>query len=153
MSRADGDPLRALLAPMSRANLLVPGSLVAEVLSFVPPSPTDGPKWLLGYITWREQSLPCIDLECLASGTPTVGGSRRRLMVLKLVDTPRDDGFVVILLQGSPRLTRVHAENLEPDPDGLVAMGIAASMLVDGGRALIPDFAAIAALLDEPGTT
>lgn len=149
MSESEDAPLRGLLAPMGRCNLLVPGSLVVEVLAYSVPEPIAGPAWLLGELAWQGQSWPCIDLECMATGTPASGGPRRRLLVLKRVQAAREGEFLVVLVQGSPRLALVRQENLESDPDGLHGTGIAAAVQLDGGRAVIPDFVAIDRLLNE----
>ncbi len=134
---------------MGRCNLLVPGTLVAEVLAYAVPEPAGGPDWLLGQVSWHGGFWPCIDLECMATGTPASGTPRRRLLVLKRVDGARRADFLVLLIQGSPRLTLVRQDNLEVDPEGLEGTGIAAAVLLDGGRAVIPDFAAIDRLLNE----
>ncbi|MCK8516630.1 chemotaxis protein CheW [Methylonatrum kenyense] len=149
MSETDTSPLRGLLAPMGRCNLLVPGAMVAEVLAYSVPEPAGGPDWLLGQLFWHGSPLPCIDLECMATGTPAASSSRRRLLVLKRVDSVRHGEFLVMLVQGSPRLTHVRPDNLEPDPNGLHGTGIAAAVRLDGGPAVIPDFAAMDRLLND----
>ncbi|MBA1148356.1 chemotaxis protein CheW [Ectothiorhodospiraceae bacterium WFHF3C12] len=137
--------VRSLLVPISEYNLLLPGTLLAEVVSYVEPSPLAGHSedapWILGMVSWRGQRVPLVALETLMFGHSNELGSRARIAVIKAVGNHRGMPYIGVLTQQIPRLITVHPDTIEPLDDSDVSgyAAIEAQVLVTGEPALIPD--------------
>lgn len=139
------EQVRSLLVPISEYNLLVPGTLLAEVVSYVEPQPlaghSDDAPWVLGMVPWRGQRVPLVALETLMFGHTNEPGSRARIAVIKAVGQHRGMPYIGLLTQQIPRLITVHPDTIESLDDNDVSdyPGIEAQVLVTGEPALIPD--------------
>lgn len=145
------DAVRSLMLPLTHDNLLVPGTVVAEVVAYQPaePGPADAPGWFLGYLPWRGQRVPCVAVDAMEhdhAGQPT-GGSRSRFVVLKTVGDSPDLPYLAVYVEGIPRLMNLDADTLELRDDEATAAppGMQCAVLAQGEPALIPDLPAIEA--------
>lgn len=59
--------VRCLLIPLADIQLLLPGTLIAEVLPYREPDALieNAPDWLLGSLRWRGNDVPLLDLDNL----------------------------------------------------------------------------------------
>lgn len=140
------DAIRSLLLPLEDDNLLLPGTVVAEVVGYIPPEPAgDGaPDWLLGSIDWRGQRVPCVAFESLdGQSLPEGAGARARLVVLKAVGEDPTLPYIAVRTRSIPRLINVDREGLEIRDDETPPQGIQQAVLAHGEPALIPDLAAV----------
>jgi chemosensory pili system protein ChpC len=134
--------VRSLLIPVEDGYLLVPGSVVAEVISFSPPEtiPGDTPNWLLGRFDWRGQRIPCISFEGINGSDTLAPASRARLVVLKALGDRPDLAHFAMVAQGIPRLVTVSARGLEAVEDDIGdAPAIITPVLAQGEPAFIPN--------------
>lgn len=107
MTKVDG-----LLIPLHDKQLILPNVTVAEIIPYRAPvkASADG-NWLLGQIEWRNINIPVISYEALNGGAvPPVEGVR--LAVLNGTSAKRDLPFYAILIQGIPKLTHIHEEDV-----------------------------------------
>ena len=147
-----GETQRALLIALSEHRLLVPSSVVAEVVGHQEPSRSpvadgDDRRWILGTVQWRHQRLALLSLEGYMSGETADFGLRARVVVMKaLHDHPRL-GYYAVVAQQIPRLVTVHPQSIEAleGEEGGDLPGVEQQVLVNGEPALIPDLAAIEA--------
>ncbi len=139
---AEDPSIRSLLIPMEDSHLLLPSTVVAEVVGYSEPAPMPGdyPSWLLGSFNWRGQQVPVVAFEDMNSGTGVLPATRARLLVLKaLGDRPKLPYFA-ILAQGIPRLLRVHPDGIEDMEEPMDdAPAIRTAVLAHGEPAFIPD--------------
>lgn len=107
MTKVDG-----LLIPLHDKQLILPNVTVAEIIPYRAPAQADeGNNWLLGKIEWRNIEIPIISYEALnGGGVPPVEGAR--LAVLNGTSAKRDLPFYAILIQGIPKLTHIHEEDV-----------------------------------------
>ena len=79
--------LHCMLIPTHRETLLLPTSVMAEVVDYTAPRPAeDAPPWLLGQIDWENRQVPVFSFGALINGTgPDEVSRRARIMVLKSV--------------------------------------------------------------------
>jgi chemosensory pili system protein ChpC len=137
--------VRSLLLPISEYNLLLPGTMLAEVVSYVEPTPLEGQdeklEWVLGMVPWRGQRVPLVSLEALMFGDSGDAGSRARVAVIKALGNRRGMPYIGVLTQQIPRLITVHPDTIEALEDSDVSdyPGIQAQVLVTGEPALVPD--------------
>ena len=62
--RRSGKPtvLHCMIIPTEQETLLLPTSVMAEVIDFQPPRPTESaPPWLLGQIDWEDRQVPVVE--------------------------------------------------------------------------------------------
>lgn len=137
--------VRSLLLPISDYNLLLPGTMLAEVASYVEPAPlaghADEASWVLGMVPWRGQRVPLVALESLMFNHPGQPGSRARIAVIKAVGNRRGMPYIGVMTQQIPRLITVHPDTIEALDDSDLGdyPAIQAQVLVTGEPALVPD--------------
>ncbi|MDX1802601.1 MAG: chemotaxis protein CheW [Alcanivorax sp.] len=133
--------IASLLIPMQGRPWLVPNIVVAEVIPLRQPDrPGHGPEWLLGWLNWRDQSLPLVSFERLnESGQVTIGRDAR-IAVLNTVTGQMP--FYAVIVQGIPRLLKVNKDDPVEEP---VDTGPAEAMYIQvgGDLAVIPDLDAM----------
>ncbi|MEO8748321.1 MAG: chemotaxis protein CheW [Rhodanobacter sp.] len=141
MSDALPREIRCVLIPAGSLRLLLPNSLIAEVIAQPPVEPLHGaPAWVFGSISWRGQQVP------LVSFTQLVGAGDRdatlsiRVAVLRTLGGDPRLPFVALITQGFPRLTTLNPDLIIPVDDGKVLPpGERARALVGDDVAVIPD--------------
>ena len=138
--------IRSLILPIGDHNLLIPTTVVAEVVGHTPPERAGaGPAWLLGHVTWRGQSVPCVAFEVLGGGAPLSAGARARTVVLKAVGGRSGMPYIALRTDGIPRLVNVERDGVERQEDGRALPGVSDAVLTRGESALIPDLDSIEA--------
>ncbi|MFV8834585.1 chemotaxis protein CheW [Aquisalimonas sp.] len=142
MPESDG-AIRSLLLPLDDTYLLLPGTVVAEVVGYTTPQPAaldEPPEWLLGFVTWRGQQVPCVAFEALNGQTLGTPGTRARTVVLKALGARSGMPYIALRTRGIPRLINVEREGIEPldEPDAL-GPAVREAVLAHGEPALIPD--------------
>ena len=75
--------LHCMLVPTGEETLLLPTSVMAEVIDFQPPRPTEeAPPWLLGEVDWENRQVPVFSFDALINGTEPGDVPRRaRIMI------------------------------------------------------------------------
>lgn len=146
------DELRGVIVQTGAGQLLLPNSVITEVLSFSDPDAVDGaPSWLLGLIRWRGWQVPLLDFADLAGvqarATQLQGGRRRVIVVKALGGNPRLP-YMALLADGFPRLVTVKASNLQAPADATdMAACIHAIATLNDEEAIIPDLDKVEAKL------
>ena len=135
--------IRSLLLPLEDTHILLPGTVVAEVVGYTTPhsvGATAQPDWLLGLVAWRSQRVPCVAFEVLNGQSASDVGTRARIVVLKAVTGQAGMPYIALRTRSIPRLVNVDRDGLEPlDGDDAGGPGVSHSVLVDGETAVIPD--------------
>lgn len=138
--------IRSVIMPLAREALLLPGSMVAEIVPYTEPEapPANAPAWLRGEMPWRGQRLPLVSMEAFLHGdavpAPT---STTRVVVLKTLSDKLELQFYGVVTSQVPQLVAVQPDNLVLVPDAPLRKRIAADVLFEGRRALIPDIDAL----------
>lgn len=142
--------VRSLFIPLESATLLLPGTVVAEIVPYTEATPPEAgsPSWLMGSVLWREQRIPLVSIDAILSGEPPLPGRRARIAVLKAVSNVDDMPYYGIVTKQIPRLVTVFEESIEAlEEDWSGHAVVAAEVLANGEPAVIPDVAAIEAML------
>jgi chemosensory pili system protein ChpC len=149
----DSSVVRSVVVPLDREVMLLPGSVIAEVVAYgePAPAPAGAPGWLVGIMNWREQRVPLVSLGAFMSGTPgVIGGGSSRIAVIKALGDRSGFSFYGIVTGEIPLLATVSPENIEPNEGaGVHWPGVVAEALVNGEPMIIPDLDAIEAALRE----
>jgi len=113
--------LRCLSLPIQNKTLIVPYSVVAEVISFESPTPVaNAPKWVLGELAWRESKIPLLYLEMMnesasTSSSPStefLATPHLRIVILNRISETAPN-FVGIVLQNLPTMIRFKRADIE----------------------------------------
>jgi chemosensory pili system protein ChpC len=143
--------IRGVMIPVTGGRVLLPNANVAEVITYVRPEPiADAPDWLLGRLNWRGWHLPLFSFSMLTGQASEEKYINARVAVLKALGGRPKLPFLALLVQGFPRLTTITPDLLvSADDDMDDVAGVRASVLVRDDHAVIPDLAAIEALVSE----
>ena len=106
--------IRTLIAAISGGTVLLPGSVVAEVIDFSSPKPyQDAPIWLLGEVGWSDWSVPVVSFARLAgTSDKEVPDKRSRILVVKSLAESSSAPYLGILISGVPRMAKVRSASL-----------------------------------------
>ena len=141
--------LTALLMPLHDRTLLLPNVAMAELVPYLTPEQRgDMPDWLLGYIGWRNLTLPLLSFE-VASGSRTDVGRNARIAVLNAIGDRPGVPFLALLLQGIPRSLKVDAD-LQAAAGTLAPLELAAVRIGDE-LVKIPDLEGLEQKLADAG--
>jgi len=147
------ETLSALLIPVSGNALLVPSAALAEMIPFSTlEGMEEGPEWLLGQISWRDQTIPVVSFE-RANGEAlalALAESRdsARLAIMNRVSDKGDLRFYALVVQGIPHplsVTPADITHRDKEPGGYEK----ACVIAHGTPAVIPDLDGIEAGIDE----
>jgi len=134
--------ISSMLLPVEGRTLLLPGVVVAEIVTFVTPEPDDSedvPAWFLGHIYWRNQRVPLAAFETLSGGGVPFISSHCRIAILNNTGMSHQLNFFAILLQGTPKLLRLTPEELFVNNEKISEEGEKLHVTIGGEEAVIPD--------------
>lgn len=146
----DVSEIRALLAPMPGSHILLPGSMIAEVVNYLDPEPFDaGPDWLLGEVRWNGWQIPVVHLALLAGTTDDdVVPPRARVLVVKTLSVEASVLHIGMIIDGLPRLKNVTRANLA-EAAGDTPEGVYSHTMVEDQPAVIPDLDKLALVIEK----
>jgi len=142
--------IRTLLAPLTNGNVLLPNSVVGEILDFTSPLPfKHGPGWLLGEIAWRGWQVPVINYERLLNqrGNTTIT-SRTRILIVKTLGESTQVNYIGLVIQGLPRLKKVSADTMIERKTEDLADSVFSEVSVDDIPAIIPELGELTRMVE-----
>ncbi len=133
--------IRTILAPLTDGYVMLPNSVVGEILTFTSPEPfKQGPAWLLGEIAWHGWQVPVINYErMLNDSSATKITSKSRILIVKTLGESTQVNYIGLLIQGLPRLKKVSATNLVEKPSDELPNTVFSEVTIDDLQAVIPD--------------
>ncbi len=147
---SDPSQIRALLAPIPGGGVLLPGSMIAEVVAYADPEPfTRGPEWLLGELRWNGWQIPVVHFGLLAgtANDDTVPAGAR-VLVVKTLSMAASVLHIGIVIEGLPKLKNLTPANLV-EVEGETPEGVFSHVSVDEVAATIPDLDALALSIEK----
>lgn len=149
------ETVRSIILPLSGDALLLPGAMLAEVLSCGDLKPIDdAPQWLVGSISWRERELPVIDLSGQRDG-PSSEGEQHKLAVVYALHASAQLRCYGLLCNAVPRPVQASPLSVKASAgsESVERKFEAQAVRVDGERAYIPDIDALeSAMLEGAGS-
>ena len=143
------ETLSALLIPISGGALLVPSAALAEMIPFSTlETQEEGPEWLLGQISWRDQTIPVVSFERANGEVLPEGRDNARFAIMNRVSDKGDLRFYALVVQGIPHPLSVAPADIshrDKEPGEYEK----ACVIVHGTPAVIPDLDSIEAGVDE----
>ena len=141
--RSSGRPpeLHCMLVPTGRDDLLLPMSVVEEVIDAVRPAPIDfAPPWLLGHVEWAERQVPLFDFGALIGGTDAAPPAERsRAMILKSLNEGGRVPWLGLVLAGLPRPVTVRPADVVEVGDDRKSLGVFRRIVIGDSEAIVPD--------------
>lgn len=133
--------IHCMSAPTEDHRLLLPTSVMAEVLDFRQPAPLEhAPPWLLGHIEWESRQVPVFSFTALIEGSDLQApGSRSKIMVIKSLTEAGRVPYLGVLLTGLPKPVTVKADDLEPLGDERKALGVFGRVSFENEEVIVPD--------------
>ena len=148
------ESVRALLLTLADGQLILPYSVVQEIISWREPDALpEGPDWLLGVIPWRRWKLPVVSAERLAGSEFAAPARKAHIVVCSLLTGDEEMPCVGILTQNVPQLVRADAETVALPGEMVEKPWAAAQLLYNGAYSWVPDFQALAGALPRPSLT
>lgn len=134
------ETVRSLFIPIRGGNLLLPGTVVAEIVPLSDATPPDGeaPAWLMGTVDWRDQRIPLVSFEAIIGGDVPRPTRTSRIAVLKALSNNAELPYFGVVTQQIPRLLTIFDGGLEPVDDGEQGAAVAARVLASGEPVTIP---------------
>jgi len=117
MSAVPSDELYSLIVPVADAQLVLPRTCVAEVVSWRQPDVVPNtPQWFLGNIEWNERLVPVVSFESMCSKSIAQTGARSRIIICVGLTGKLERGYFGMVTQGFPQLVRLSPDLVKSDP-------------------------------------
>lgn len=96
--------VRCMLLPLTRMNLLVPNSAVAEIIGYSAPRQLAGcSDWFSGAALWRGVYVPVVEIEQMCGAGIAEAGPRARIAIIYNPDKDPELPYLGIHMQDIPR--------------------------------------------------
>ena len=142
--------IRTLLAPLTNIYVMLPNSVIGEILTFSSPEPfKQGPTWLLGEIAWHGWQVPVINYErMLKTSNETKVTSKSRILIVKTLGESTQVNYIGLLIQGLPRLKKVTADTLVEKQTNDLPNSVFSEVTIDDMKAVIPDLGDLTRIIE-----
>jgi len=109
------EAVRSMLLPLQSGNMLVPYSVVQEIIAYRTPQPSgDAPTWVLGILDWHRWRIPVVSAERLLGNAYSPTAKKRHIVVCNLLNGNDTMPCAGVVTQGIPQLVRVAADAILP---------------------------------------
>lgn len=137
--------IRSILAPLARGEIVVPSSVVAEVIEYTNPTPYEhGPGWLLGELEWNGWQVPIISFAMLAgTAERDPSSASSRILVIKTLTEEVSLYYVGILIRGLPKMKKLSETDIEPIDGETASPVVFCRAKVDGREVMLPELNAL----------
>lgn len=139
--------------PLNNMTLLLPSSVVAEVLDYREvASLAHMPDWLLGMLPWRGQNVPLFCFERLLGKESTGHTARTRYVVCNTLNGSSRVPFIAIQVDGMPHLHVVTNSTLSKDSQATVNEPVVQAYLrLQGESVIVPNLDVMEKMLERLG--
>lgn len=144
--------LRCLLISVQGGQLLLPNSLVVEVLPFATPLQMErAPHWVVGAMLWRNLTTPLISMGRLIFRVAAEADLNSRIIIVNTLGTDSKLPYFGVLGTSAPRPLNLQRQDIGPDPNIPASEahrpGILGWARYQEQSVVIPDMEAIEAVL------
>ena len=114
LSVDDAKELACVMIPLADTHLLLPNVTIAEILPWrrIKPLP-NGPKWCLGLLGWRGETVPVIQFEAMNGGSLTDASRSRCLLIMNRARRANGRAFYGLASTGLPRIVHLSDDDLD----------------------------------------
>ncbi len=145
--------IRSFTLPLNNMTLLVPSTVIAEVLDYREVEPTGHmPDWLLGMLSWRGRNVPVVCFEKMLGQEQPERKSGTRYVVCNTLNGSTRIPFIAMQIEGMPHLRMVTNEMLTVDSDSVGNDPVVeAYLLLQGGKVILPNMDVMEKMLENLG--
>lgn len=145
--------VRCLVLPLHDMSLLVPNTMVAEVIDYKPAEAAGHmPAWMVGMLSWRGRNVPVISFERLLGQGTAVHHEERRYVVCNTLNGNPRIPFIAMEIQGIPHLTMVNNDMLEQDSGSQSREpAVMASLRLNEESVIVPNIDVMEKMLEHLG--
>jgi chemosensory pili system protein ChpC len=146
--------VRSFALPLNEMTLLLPSTVIAEVLDFREVEPAGHmPEWLLGMLSWRGRNVPLFSFEKLL-GRETAGRKEEsRFVVCNTLNGSTRIPFFAIRITGLPHLLLLTNDMLVADVAAVTEPVVLATFRLQGEQVLVPNLDVMEKMLEHLGIT
>ena len=110
----DEKELACVMIPLADTHLLLPNVTIAEILPWRRIKPlANGPKWCLGLLGWRGETVPVIQFEALNGHAGGAAGRSRCLLIMNRARRANGRAFYGLASSGLPRIVHLSEDDLQ----------------------------------------
>jgi len=133
--------IHCMLVPTDPEYLLLPTSVMAEVVDYGEPEPVEAtPPWLLGQIEWESRQVPVFSFSSLINGTDSEKVlPKSKIMILKSLSDSARVPYLGVLLGDLPRPVAIREDDLVETGDEKKSLGVFSRVKFEDDEAIIPD--------------
>jgi chemosensory pili system protein ChpC len=133
--------LHCMVIPAGAYELLLPTSVVAEVVDYAPPEPMEAaPPWLMGHVEWEDRQVPLFSFGALIDGVEAGDvPPRSRIVVLKSLNGSGRVPWLGLLVHDLPRPVTVKPEDLLEAGDEKKSLGVFRRVKLEEREVIVPD--------------
>ena len=144
--------LRCLLITVQGGRIVLPNSLVAEVLPFAAPLQIErAPHWVTGAMLWRNLTTPLVSLGRLIFRVKAEADINSRIIIVNTLGADSKLPYFGILGTSAPRPLNLRHQDIQPNQDVIASEsnrpGVLSWALYQDQPVIIPDMEAIEAVL------
>ncbi|MBL4763305.1 MAG: chemotaxis protein CheW [Gammaproteobacteria bacterium] len=144
MAEAVTETVRSMLLPINGGKILLPNTVVAEVIGFSEPVQVEQPlDFLLGTISWRSVTVPLVSLEKAFGMEVPQQNPRAQIAILYTLSGNASMPYVAVHMQGIPHAVVVDESKLVESESSLNSEFLQAEFLLNNETTLLPNLAAI----------
>jgi chemosensory pili system protein ChpC len=128
------EQVRCVLLNINEDKLMLPNSALVEV---VPVrniiNVANKPRWMLGYLDWRGNSVPLVAFETMNGvRMPSLANQDVRAAVVYTIGADKAIPFMSFLVQGAPQIINVGEEDIVADESAVTHPAVEKKALVRG---------------------
>lgn len=133
--------IHCMVIPAGEISLLLPTSVMAEVVDYDQPLPIEEtPSWLLGQMEWNNRQVPVFDFAALINGSdPGTVPRHAKIMVLKTLTDSSRMPYIGLLMDDLPRTAVVRENDLQETGDDKKSLGVFSHVSFEEEEAIVPD--------------
>lgn len=138
--------LRCLLIAVQGGQIMLPNSLVVEVLPFATPLWIEGaPDWVVGAMLWRNLTTPLVSLGRLIFGVAPDADLNSRIIIVNALGAEAQLPHFGLLGTSAPRPVNLDRSEIQLDPSAAPAgqRGVLSRARYQDQPVVIPDLDAI----------
>ena len=143
------EQIRCVLLKVNENVLMLPNSALVEI---VPVrniiNVANKPRWMLGYLDWRGNSVPLVAFETMDGvRMPSLANPDVRAAVVYAIGDDKKIPFMAFLVQGVPQVVNVAADEIEVDAETVTHPAVAQKILLKGTQASVVEMAMLEGMI------
>ena len=143
------EQIRCVLLKINEDMLLLPNSALVEV---VPVrniiNVANKPRWMLGYLDWRGNSVPLVAFETIDGvRMPSLANNDVRAAVMYAISEDKKIPFMAFLVQGVPQVVSLADTDIVADATGVSHPAVSVKALVKGTQVSVVDMVKLEAII------